>query len=61
MKFHTKRYDITKVNAGEDWCRAVRYEISLSDGYQFSDGSSIDYAEDTEELRALIADIEVIQ
>ncbi len=57
MKFHTKRSDIRKVG-DEGWCRGVQYEISLNDGYVFSDGSSLDYAEDIEELRALIADIE---
>lgn len=57
MKFHTKRYDIKKV-ADEGWNRDIHYEISLKDGYVFSDGSSLDYAEDTEELKMLIADIE---
>ena len=59
MKFHTKRYDITKIDAGDDWNRNVHYEISLNDGYKFSDGSSLDYAEDYDELKSLIADIEV--
>lgn len=57
MKFHTKRYDIRKVG-DEGWDRNIRYEISLNDGYVFSDGSSLDYAEDIDELKALIADIE---
>lgn len=57
MKFHTKRYDIRKVG-DEGWDRPIKYEISLNDGYVFSDGSSLEYAEDLEELRGLIADIE---
>ena len=58
MKFHTKRYDITKISSGDDWNREVNYEISLNDGYKFSDGSSLDYAENFEELKSLITDIE---
>lgn len=57
MKFHTKRYDIRRVG-DEGWDRDINYEISLNDGYKFSDGSSLEYAESVEELRDLIADIE---
>ena len=57
MKFHTKRYDISKVSAA-DFERDIKYEISLNDGYKFSDGSSLDFAESIEELQSLIADIE---
>ena len=57
MKFHTKRYDIRRVG-DEGWDRDINYELSLKDGYKFSDGSSLEYAEDIEELRELIADIE---
>jgi hypothetical protein len=57
MKFHTKRYDIRKVG-GDDWNRDINYEISLNDDYVFSDGSGLDYAENLEELRNLISDIE---
>ena len=57
MKFHTKRYDIAKVS-DDGWDRDIHYEISLNDGYVFSDGSSLEYAENLEELKTLIADIE---
>ena len=57
MRYHTKRYDITKAG-GEDFVRDVKYEISLNDGYKFSDGSSLDFAESVAELRELIKDIE---
>ena len=56
MKFHTKRYDIEKVG-DEGWDRDIAYEISLKDGYVFSDGSSLDFAESFDELKMLIADI----
>ena len=57
MRYHTERYDITKTG-GEDFVRDIKYEISLKDGYKFSDGSSLDFAESTAELRELIKDIE---
>ena len=54
MKFHTKRYDITKT--GEDFDTA-KYEVNLKNGYVFTDGTYLNYAEDYEDLRSLIADI----
>lgn len=56
MKFHTKRYDITKVNA-EEFNEGVEYEINLKEGYAFSDGSHLEYASDVDDLRDLISDI----
>ena len=57
MKFNTKRYTITKVNP-EEFNEGIQYEINLTDGYVFSDGSHLAYATDAEDLRSLIADIE---
>jgi hypothetical protein len=57
MKFHTKRYDIKRVD-GQDFNEGITYEVNLKDGYAFSDGSCLNYATDFEDLRALIADIE---
>lgn len=57
MRFNTKRYNISKVNP-EGFIRGIHYEIKLKKGYQFSDESHLDYAEDIKELRMLIADIE---
>lgn len=57
MKFHTKRYDIERVD-GQDFNEGITYEVNLKDGYIFSDGSHLNYADDYEELRELIADIE---
>jgi hypothetical protein len=56
MKFHTKRYDIVKVDP-EEFNDGIQYEINLADGYQFDDGSSLNYATDIDDLRALIAEI----
>lgn len=58
MKYNTKRYTITKVNP-EEFNEDIHYEINLNDGYVFSDGSSLEFATDIEDLRSLIADIEV--
>ena len=57
MKFNTSRYTITKVNPDE-FNREIHYEINLKDGYVFSNGSHLEHAENVEELRELIADIE---
>jgi hypothetical protein len=58
MKFHTKRYDIRKVSEADGFNEGIAYEISLEDGYKFSDGSGLNYATDFEDLLSLIADIE---
>lgn len=58
MKFNTKRYTITKVNP-EEFNEGIKYEINLTDGYVFSDGSHLAYASSTEDLSELIAEIEV--
>lgn len=60
MKFHTKRYDIVKVDPDE-FNEGILYEISLNDGYQFDDGSSLNYAEDIDDLRNLISEITEIR
>ena len=39
MRFHTKRYDIKKLNPEE--FDTARYEVNLNDGYKFSDGSHL--------------------
>jgi hypothetical protein len=57
MKFNTKRYTIRNVE-GQGFNEGIKYEINLKDGYKFSDDSHLDYAENVEELRDLIADIE---
>ena len=56
MKFHTKRYDIIKVSP-EEFAEGITYEINLQDGYQFSDGTSLNYALDVDDLKSLIAEI----
>lgn len=63
MKFHTKRYDIRRVN-GEDFIEGINYEIKLKNGYKFRNDShldgeilTIDYASDLDELKYLIANI----
>lgn len=58
MKYETKRYTIHKIEPDGDFNEGIAYEISLADGYIFSDGSSLAYAEDYEDLLSLIADIE---
>ena len=59
MKFHTKRYDIVKVDP-EEFNEGIQYEISLNDGYQFDDGSSLNYASDIDDLRSLISEIKEV-
>lgn len=59
MKFHTKRYDIVKVNP-EEFNEGIKYEISLNDGYQFDDGSSLNYASDVNDLKDLISEIKEV-
>ena len=56
MKFHTKRYDILKVTP-EEFNEGIQYEINLKDGYQFDDGSSLNYASNVDELQDLISEI----
>lgn len=58
MKFHTAKYDITKVSEGDGFNEGIQYEVNLKEGYRFSDGSGLNYASDFEDLRRLIADIE---
>lgn len=56
MRFHTKRYDITRLDP-EEFSTAL-YEISLTDGYVFeADGTGQNYAEDYEDLQYLISNI----
>jgi hypothetical protein len=44
MKFNTKRYDIRKISENDGFNEGIQYEISLKDGYVFSDESSLNYA-----------------
>ena len=60
MKFHTKRYDITKVNPDE-FNEGIQYEINLKDGYCFEDGSGLNYASNVDDLKNLISEIEVVK
>lgn len=59
MRYHTKRYDIVKVNP-EEFNEGIQYEINLKDGYQFDDGSSLNYASNVDELKDLISEIEEV-
>lgn len=59
MKFHTNRYDIVKVNP-EEFNEGIQYEINLKNGYQFDDGSSLNYASDIDELKDLISEIKEV-
>ena len=56
MKFNSKRYDIIKVDP-EEFNEGIQYEINLKDGYQFDDGTHLNYAADIEDLRMLISQI----
>ena len=59
MKFHTKRYDIIKINT-EEFNEDIQYEINLKDGYEFEDGTHLNYASDLDELKELISQIRKI-
>ena len=54
MRFHTERYDIVKVNT-EEFNDDIQYEINLKDGYEFEDGTRLNYASDFDELKELIS------
>jgi hypothetical protein len=56
MKFHTKRYNVIKVNT-EEFNEDIQYEINLKDGYEFEDETHLNYASDFDELKELISQI----
>lgn len=43
---------------GMDFNDGVKYEINLNDGYRFSDGSGLSYAESVKDLNDLLDEIE---
>lgn len=49
-------YEVINVS-GQDFNEGIKYEISLNDGYTFSDGSSLAYAESVADLNDLLDDI----
>ena len=55
MKLNTKRYDIRILDPEE--FNDARYEINLKEGYQFEDGSHLNYASDYDDLLSLISEI----
>lgn len=58
MKFHTKRYDITKISEEDGFDEGITHEINLKDGYKFEfDDSHLSYAEGYEDLKSLISQI----
>ena len=59
MRFHTKKYDIYKIEQDGEFDEGITYEINLKDGYVFCGGSHLEFAESIEELREIIADIEI--
>ena len=60
MKFNTKRYTIRKINEGDGFLEGITHEINLKEGYVFqSYDSHLEYAYGVEDLRDLIADIEI--
>ena len=59
IKFNTERYTITKIDP-EEFNGGIQYEISLKDGYQFDDESSLHYATDIDDLKDLISQIEKV-
>lgn len=50
-------YEVRDVS-GQDFNEGIKYELSLEDGYKFSDGSSLAYARNVADLNELINDIE---
>lgn len=50
-------YEVRNVS-GEDFNEGIKYELNLEDGYIFSDGSSLSYAESVADLNKLLEDIE---
>ena len=58
MRFNSKKYEIKKVD-GQDFNEGITYEVNLKDGYCFSDGSHLAYASDYQDLKYLLADIEI--
>lgn len=56
MKFHTKKYDITKVDSDE-FNGDIQYEVNLKAGYIFEDGTHLNYASDINDLKSLITEI----
>lgn len=58
MKFHTERYDITKVSESDGFNEDITHEINLKDGYKFKfDDSHINYAAGYDDLKYLISQI----
>jgi hypothetical protein len=58
MRFNSKKYEIIRVDE-QDFNEGITYEVNLKDGYCFSDGSYLAYASDYEDLKELLADIEI--
>lgn len=50
-------YEVRNVS-GEDFNEGIKYEISLKDGFMFSDGSSLNYAGSVADLNGLLNDVE---
>lgn len=59
IKADSRVYEVCNVS-GEAFNEGIKYEINLEDGYVFSDGSSLAYAESVADLNVLMADIEEI-
>lgn len=58
MKFETPKYTIKKLSREE--FETAQYEINLKEGFEFSNGGCLEYAEDYEDLLGLIKEIKVI-
>lgn len=43
--------------SGQDFNEGVKYEINLKNGYKFSDGGGLAYAESVADLNELVDDI----
>lgn len=50
-------YEVRNVS-GEDFNEGIKYEISLKNGFMFSDGSHLNYAESVADLNELLNDIQ---
>lgn len=59
IRADSRVYEVRNVS-GEDFNEGIKYEISLDDGYAFSDGSSLSYAGSIADLNDLIDDIEEV-
>lgn len=59
IKADNRVYEVRNVS-GQDFNDGIRYEISLADGFMFSDGSHLAYATSVADLNELLdeADME---